>query len=200
MPSRVEIHSQRTVFQQAIFRVEEAKLQHEQYSGGMSDEMTRLLLDRGDAVAAVVHNIADDTLALTEQFRYPAHAAAGEGGWLLELPAGMVRADEDPAEATRRELSEEIGFEVEGLHFISQFFTSPGGSSERVSLYYARVRPTDRTSAGGGVPWEHEDIRTVFAPFDNLEAMIADGRLQDAKTLVGCLWALHNRATLDTLS
>jgi nudix-type nucleoside diphosphatase (YffH/AdpP family) len=196
MPSRVQIHQKRTVFQQAIFRIEEAQLQHERYSGGMSEEMTRLMLDRGDAVAVVVHNIADDTLAFTEQFRYPAYAAEEQGGWLLELPAGIVASDEDPAAAARRELSEETGFEVTGLHFISQFFLSPGGSSERIYLYYARVHSTDRTGTGGGVPWEHEDIDTVFVPLDDVEAMVADGRIQDAKTLIGCLWALRNRDQL----
>jgi ADP-ribose pyrophosphatase len=100
----------------------------------MSGEITRLNFERGDSVAAVVHRIDNDTVILTEQFRYPAYRKGP--GWVLELPAGVFAecSDEDPTTALRRELMEEIGYQVRRLQTIATFYSSVGGSTERVHL------------------------------------------------------------------
>ncbi|NJL95732.1 MAG: hypothetical protein HC915_19380 [Anaerolineae bacterium] len=67
---------------------------------------------------------------------------------------------------------------------------SPGGSSERIFLFYAQVNAALRTGAGGGLETEHEDVRVLSLPLSEARAQIADGRLQDAKTLVGLQWLL----------
>jgi nudix-type nucleoside diphosphatase (YffH/AdpP family) len=198
MPRKVDIISRRNVFSRFIFRVEEARLRHEKYDGTMSKELLRLNLDRGDAVAAIIHNTTDDTILLTEQFRYPTHAATG--GWLAEIPAGMIRKGEEPAAAMRRELVEEIGYEVDVLHEISAFFLSPGGSSERIFLFYAAVHPTDKTSEGGGVAGEGEDIRTLAVPVDDLQQGLLDNAYPDAKTILAMQWVLMHRDQLGSLS
>jgi nudix-type nucleoside diphosphatase (YffH/AdpP family) len=186
MPERVEILSRRDVFQQAIFRIEEARLRHERFDGSMSDEIMRLKLDRGNGVTAILHNPADDTVILTEQFRYPTYDNGP--GWLLELPAGMVDAGENPADTMRRELVEEVGYAVETLIFICGFYPSPGGTSERIDLYYASVHPANQVNDGGGKDDESEDIRTVIMPADDAIAKIATGEIIDAKTIIGLQW------------
>ncbi len=198
MSRKLDIISRRTVFNKFIFRVEEARLRHEKYDGTMSNELIRLNLDRGDAVAAIVHDTTDDTIILTEQFRYPTHAATG--GWLAEIPAGMIRKGEEPAVAMRRELVEETGYEVDVLHPISDFFLSPGGSSERIFLFYAAVRPTNKTGEGGGVTGEGEDIRTVYVPVDELQQSLLDNTYADAKTILAMQWLLMHREQLGSLS
>jgi nudix-type nucleoside diphosphatase (YffH/AdpP family) len=195
MPEKVEIISKETVFQQAIFRVEQATLRYETYAGEMSDERVRLSLQRDDAAAAVVHDITNDTLLFTEQFRYPTHTVTG--GWLTELPAGMIEPGEDPGHAMRRELVEEIGYEVATLHPLYNFFLSPGGSSERIYLFYARVRPGDKTHEGGGVSTEGEDIRTLYLPLAEVEMALNSDRFIDAKTIIGLQWLLINRYRLE---
>jgi ADP-ribose pyrophosphatase len=182
---KVDLKDRRTVYD-GFVRLEEATLRHERFDGTMSDEVTRLNVDRGDSAAAVVLNLDSGNVILTEQFRYPAYTV--DEGWLLELPAGSVNPDEDPAEAMRRELVEELGYAVDDLRHISTFYSTPGTSSERIWLYLAEVHESDRVAEGGGAVEEGEDIRAVELPVDHIGEAIADGRIKDAKTLVGLLW------------
>jgi ADP-ribose pyrophosphatase len=93
MAKRVEILSETSLFQKYFFNVKEAKLKHEQYSGKMSEEITRLNFERGDSVAILMHDPDQDTVVLTEQFRYPSYRKddANENGWIWEIPAGRNR-------------------------------------------------------------------------------------------------------------
>jgi nudix-type nucleoside diphosphatase (YffH/AdpP family) len=193
-PRRVEIIQKKSVFKKFIFKIEEAQFRYEKFDGDMSETLTRLSLERGDSVAALIHNRTEDTLLLAEQFRYPTY---GKGqGWLLEVVAGMVDGDEAPSDAMRREITEEIGYAVQVLHKINTFYLSPGGSSERIHLFYASVSRDDRVAKGGGVKYEGEDIRTVMLKTDEaLKKMRAD-ELPDAKTLIALQWFELNRDNL----
>lgn len=191
MKKRVDILSEIEVFKKFIFRIVEAHIRFERYDGNMSDETIRLNLERGDSVAAVLHDTTDDTIVLTEQFRYPTH---GKGpGWVMELPAGVLDAGEAPEESVRREIGEEVGYEVSSIEPISTFYVSPGGTSERILLFYARVIPSDRVSIGGGVAGEGEDIRTVHLPVAEALQRVRDGDIVDAKTIIGLQWLELNR-------
>src|SRR5678816_2226156 len=88
MPKRVEILKKQEVFHKAIFHIDEVQLQHERYNGKMTETLTRLNLNRGDSVAAVVHDKEANTVILVEQFRYPTYEKGP--GWLIELPAGII--------------------------------------------------------------------------------------------------------------
>ena len=186
MKKRVDIVSETEIFKKLIFRIVEGRFRFQRYDGNMSDEIVRLNLDRGDSVAAVLHDTTDDTIVLTEQYRYPTH---GKGpGWMLELPAGVLDADEKPEQSVRREIVEEVGYEVSSMEPICTFYVSPGGTSERILLFYARVTPSARISAGGGVASEGEDIRTVHIPVAEALARVRDGDIVDAKTIIGLQW------------
>ena len=192
MPRRVDILKIEPIFQKFIFRIDEAHLRHEQFDGTMSDEMVRLSFERGDSVAAVLHNVYDDTLIFTEQFRYPTYKAGT--GWMLELPAGVMEDGEDPLDTMQRELVEEIGYEVDSLRKINTFYVSPGGASERIHLFYASVTPKQQTSEGGGLDSENEDIRRVTMKVSEALIKINTGDICDAKTIIGVQWvALHRQ-------
>ncbi len=188
MRRRVEIISEEQIFKKAIFRLKEAKLRHERYDGNMSEPITRISLERGDAVAIIAHNPLRKTILLTEQFRYPAYKPHARDGWLLEVPAGMIDPDEDSEDAIRREVEEEIGYHVDSVQHVSTFFLTPGGSSERIILYYARIDASDKRAAGGGLEEEGEDIRTIEIPLVEAVRKIATGDIQDAKTIIGIQW------------
>jgi nudix-type nucleoside diphosphatase (YffH/AdpP family) len=174
-----------------FFKVDEAHLTFERYDGTMTPPVRRLLFERGDSVAAVVLHADTGCVLLTEQFRFP---TLDKGpGWLLELPAGTVEGGEDPEVTMRRELEEETGFRVERLQHLTTFYLSPGGSSERIWLYFAEVTEDKRVSAGGGVPDEHEDIRLVPVALDHLAAALEGGELVDAKTILGVQWLLRRK-------
>jgi nudix-type nucleoside diphosphatase (YffH/AdpP family) len=186
MSRNVRILRSREVFNRFVFRIDELTLQHERFDGSMSDEITRLVLNRGDSVALLLTDVENSLVLLTEQFRAPTY---GKGsGWLLELPAGMLESGEDPEECARRETMEEIGYAVRTLHRIGSVFLSPGGSSERIHIFHADVSPSDAVGAGGGLKEEGEDIRLVRMPLAEALAKARNGEIDDAKTLIGLQW------------
>jgi nudix-type nucleoside diphosphatase (YffH/AdpP family) len=93
----------------------------------------------------------------------------------------------------RREVLEESGYEIERLHHINTFYLSPGGSSERIILYYAEVTDANRVGPGGGHRNDGEDIRLLEIPLARLQSQVAAGRIADAKTLVAIFWFLATR-------
>jgi ADP-ribose pyrophosphatase len=188
MTKRVEVSRKEDVFRRGSFRVEEAHLRYERYDGAMTDDTVRLNFERGDSVAAILHDPRADSVVLVEQFRYPTYAKGP--GWILELPAGMVdRKDEATQEVTmRRELMEEAGYRVDSLRHVMTFYVSPGGSSERILLYYAQITPEQRVGRGGGMPEDAEDIRVVSLPFADALHKVAIGEIVDAKTIIGLQW------------
>jgi nudix-type nucleoside diphosphatase (YffH/AdpP family) len=193
MMRKVEIISRKRVLDD-FFKVDEAYLRFERFDGKMSETVRRLNFERGDSVAALLVDVAQKTVRLTEQFKYPTYEKVG--GWTVEVVAGMIDGEESPEQAIRREILEEAGFEAERLEPIASFFVSPGGSSERIILFCAAVSERSRRSAGGGVASEHEDIRIVEWPLADFLKKIQTGQLQDAKTLVAGYWLKDNLARI----
>lgn len=182
----VHLLGRRDVFRKLFFRVEEARLRHTLRDGNLGPEITRLTLQRGDGCAVVLHDADDETVVLVEQFRFATYDH--DEGWIWELPAGIVGANEDPAEAMRREAAEETGYDLPALTHLSTFYLSPGGSTERIFLYYCNINPGYRKGLGGGLPAEHEDITLAHVPVAEALAMVTDGRIKDAKTIIGLQW------------
>ncbi len=185
MDKKVVIHSKSRVFD-GFFKIDEAYVSYERFDGQMSSKVRFLSFERGDSVAAIIFNKDAPKVILVEQFKYPTYAKGP--GWIVETVAGILEEGETPEAAVRREILEEVGYEVEKLEHMYTFYVSPGGSSERIILYYAEVSDVGKVSAGGGVAGEHENIRTVELSIDELEASLAAGRIQDAKTIVGIMW------------
>jgi ADP-ribose pyrophosphatase len=184
---RAEVHGRRRLLDD-FFKVDEAEVSFERPDGSMTPPLRRLVFERGDSVAAVVVHRESGDLLFTEQFRFP---TLGKGtGWLREVVAGMIDAGESPEAALRREIGEELGYAVARLEPISTFFVSPGGSSERIWLYYVEVSDGGRVGSGGGKAGEHEDIRTVRLSRAEAGEALRDGRLADAKTIIGLQWLL----------
>jgi len=104
---------------------------------------------------------------------------------VLELPAGFRDVDGEPPEETaRRELAEEIGMRAGRLEKLCAFHNSPGFCDEVVHLFVGfdlEPCPSDRQ----GVEESHMTVERVAV--EDVPAMIRDGRLTDAKTVVGLL-------------
>ena len=182
---RLEIESRRRLLD-GFFTVDEVVLRHERFDGTMSQPLTRLNLDRGDGAAVVLHDTSRRVVVLVRQFRYP---TIDKGpGWLTELVAGVVGACARPEDVARAEAMEEAGYRVEALEAIGTFYLTPGGSSERIFLFYAPVSPAMRIADGGGLDHEGEDIEIIeWREADTWNAL-DEGRIHDAKTLVGLQW------------
>lgn len=195
MEKRVEILSKSTIFSRFIFQIQEASFRFMKYSGQMSAPVTRLCLERGDSVAALIYIKSLDSIILAEQFRYPTHEKGP--GWMLELPAGVVDKNEAPATSVIREVEEEIGYRprADQVQHIGTFYLSPGGTSERIHLYYTPVTEQDKVSDGGGLSSENENIRQISLSSAQAFDQVNSGQINDAKTLIGLQWLmLHPEA------
>jgi nudix-type nucleoside diphosphatase (YffH/AdpP family) len=142
---RVEIRKQSRLLDD-FFKVEEVIVAHERHDGAMSTDERRLVFERGDAIAVLLFDEQARSVIVVEQFRLPALIARRRGnaawadGWMTELVAGMIDQGESAMQAAIRETFEETGYRIDNPRPIGTFFSSPGGSSERFFMYFARER------------------------------------------------------------
>lgn len=189
------IKNERVVFNDH-YKILKAEATYDTFNGE-SITTDRLAFHRGDSVAIVLYESDTDSILLTKQFRYP--ITQHNQGWILEIPAGSLEKDENPSICVKREVLEELGYQIEKPKLITEFYTSPGGSTERLSLFYAEVSSEDKIESGGGLESEQEDIQLVRVPVAEiglyLSSLPADkaGKIIDAKTIIGLQWFLFQK-------
>ncbi len=185
---KIEILEKVSAFQ-GYFRIDRYRLRHSLHAGGMSAEITREVFERGHAVGVLPFDPVRDEVVLIEQFRIGAHAA-GDDPWLTEIVAGIIDEGESMEDVALRETEEEAGLRPEALLPMVSYLVSPGGASEKVDLYLARV---DASGAGGihGLDHEHEDIRVFTLPFAEAAALVDAGRINNAMTLIALQWLMR---------
>lgn len=187
---KVSIENKRYILED-VFKVDEAYLRYEKFNGEMSGTVRRISLERGDSVSVLIFNLNTNKIILISQFRYPSYKSGH--GWLLEAIAGIVDDKETPEESARREVQEETGLTITTLEHITTFYPSPGGSSERIFLYYSEVsRERSSYDEIGGLPCESEDIKSHEITLEEALEKIKSGEIMDAKTIIGIYW-LENR-------
>ena len=127
----------------------------------------------GYSGAAVVLPVLDDgSVVMIRNYRF----AVDER--LLELPAGMLEADEDPAICAARELTEETGYRAGRIEALGMFYTGPGTTDERMFAFLATG-----LTAGPQELEEYEQITLEVLPPDRVRRMILDGTLHDGKSV-----------------
>ena len=149
---------------------------------GEWQEMPRETYDRGNGAAILLYDPDRRTVILTRQFRYPAFVN-GHRDLLIEAPAGKLDGAA-PAEAALKELEEETGYRARAPREVFDAFMSPGSVTERLHLFVAAYSAEDRVAPGGGLRREGEDIDVLELPFGEAMAMVRDGRIRDAKTIM----------------
>lgn len=159
-------------------------------SSGEWQTQHRQTFDRGNGVALLPYNREQGTVILIRQFRYPTYVN-GYDGLLVEVPAGTL-GDIEPEVRMRLEAEEEIGYRLGDLHKIFEAFMSPGAVTEKLYFFVAEYQPDMKIGNGGGLAHEGEDIQTLELPFADAFAMIADGRIVDAKTIMLLHYAALN--------
>ncbi|MEM9798457.1 MAG: NUDIX domain-containing protein [Pseudomonadota bacterium] len=147
---------------------------------GTWQRQRREVYDRGHGATCLLHDEVADTVLLTRQFRLPMQVS-GQAPFLIETPAGLLEGA-DPDARVRAELMEETGYEVGPLEHVTNLITSPGSVSEYLACYLGRYRRDRSVGAGGGAAEEGEDIEVLHIPLRDALAMVADGRIADAKT------------------
>lgn len=132
---------------------------------------------------AAVLCVEEGKVLLVRQFRY----AYGEE--LLEIPAGKLDKGEDPAHAAARELEEETGRVAERVEKLFTLYPTPGYTNEKLHVFLAHG-----VHMGHVHPDDDEFVSVVRIPLADVSAMIADGRIRDAKTIAAVQRYLLDKA------
>ena len=138
--------------------------------------------DRGNAAVILPYNPKHRTVVLIKQFRYPAYVN-GYDELMIEAAAGLLD-DESPENRIRAEAEEEAGYRLRDVHKVFEAFMSPGSVTERLHFFVAEYEPDMKIGDGGGLRDEGEDIEVIEPTIDEALAMISDGRIADAKTIM----------------
>jgi len=189
-----------TTAYKGFFSLKKFELKHTLYKGGWSSPITRELFHRGNCVAVLLYDPRRDEVVIIEQFRVGAmQMASQDQAWLLEIVAGAIEKGETAEEVAYRESMEEAGCEIQELIKINDFFTSPGGTSELLSLFYGKV---DTTHIGGlhGLDHEDEDISVTTMKFNDVYQLLLDGKILSAIPIIAIQWLAinHDKLRLNT--
>lgn len=149
---------------------------------GEWQRLTRETYDCGCGATCLLYNADTDCVLLTRQFRLPAFLKGGFPS-LIEAPAGLLD-DAEPLERMREELIEETGYAVSALEHLFDLYSSPGTLTERLSYFQGSYSQNDKVSEGGGLKEEGEDIEVMHVPLTDAMAMIDNGEIRDAKTVI----------------
>ena len=128
--------------------------------------------------------IKEDKVLLVKQYRYAIQKTS------LEIPAGKLEQGEDPYTCGLRELEEESGYTSEKLYPICEMYSTPGFCNEKIYLYYSNdLIKVENPKAMD----EDEEIETLWFSFDEIQKMLENGEIDDAKTIIALQYALLNK-------
>ncbi len=177
-----------------FFRMEKYRLKHTLYAGGWSAEISRELFVRGSAVAVLLYDPNTDQVVLIEQFRAGA-IIQPDRAWLVEIVAGGIEEGETAIEVAYRESMEEAGCDIQELIVINEFYTTPGGCSERITLFCGKI---DSTQVGGihGLDHEDEDILVRAVNFKDAYLMLENNEIESAIPIIALQWLALNKDKL----
>lgn len=155
-----------------------------QYRRGNGEWQTqhRETYDRGNGAVLLPYNLAQRTVVLVRQFRYPAYVN-GYDDLMIEAAAGLLD-NASPEARIRAEAEEETGYRLRAVTKVFEAFMSPGSVTEKLHFFIAEYEAAMRVSAGGGNVNEGEDIDVLEISIDEALAMIKDSRIVDAKTIM----------------
>lgn len=169
-----------------FFRLTRYRFRHRLFAGGMSGEVSREIFERGHAAALLAYDPKQDKIVLVEQLRIAALETSATP-WLLELVAGIIDPGESPEQVVRREAQEEAGLTVQRCEPMLSYLASPGGSSERLSLFVGEVVAPESGTLHG-LADEHEDIKVHVVDRQTAMALMESGRIDNAATIIALQW------------
>ncbi|MDD2494296.1 MAG: NUDIX hydrolase [Tissierellia bacterium] len=174
------LNSEITVKSEKIFegkilnlRIDTVELENQKYA-------KREIVEHKGASAILAIN-DNDEIVLVKQYRKAVEEC------LYELPAGLLNVAEEPVECALRELKEETGYEAEEIIKIFEFYSSPGFSNEKITLFKATNLKQGQTKFD-----EDEFIEISHFKKEEARKLLETGRITDSKTLIGLLYWLNN--------
>lgn len=144
---------------------------------------------RHPGAAAIVALTENGKIALVRQYRTALDRVT------VEIPAGKLDPGEDPLDCAKRELKEETGFVAGRIAYLTTIATSCGFSDEIIHIYLATQLEFE-----GAHPDDDEFLNVDLVPVQELVDAVLDGKIEDAKTVVGALACdvmAHRLATME---
>jgi ADP-ribose pyrophosphatase len=169
----------RTIHSEYLYRGRVVTLRIDTIQTPDGREIRREIVEHHGAVA-IVPRLDAETILLIRQYRQ----AVGET--LLEIPAGTLEEGESADDCAARELEEEIGYRPGRLRRMFSQYLAPGYSSEVLHAYFAEE--LERSAVN---PDADEQIEVVPVRASEIERMILDGQIKDAKSIAALLVALR---------
>ena len=164
-----------------LYKLDRVTLEQTRHDG-TRQTISREVFRPGDGAVVLPVDPGRGTVLLVRQLRAPA-MVNGEGPELVEAIAGMVEGD-TPEATARKEAQQEAGVRLHALRLWHTLYPSPGATAERVHLFLAEYGEADRTTAGGGLEAEGENIEVLELPLADAVAMLRRGEIVDMKTAV----------------
>lgn len=172
----------RRALDHSFFKYDEYTFEFKRRDGNWQNAW-RIILDKGDGAAILLHNPEKNTVILVKQLRLPTYLN-GTDGSSIEACAGVLESGEDAAECVRREAIEETGFQPRNIRLVFDAFMSPGAVTERLHLFLGDYADVDKIAEGGGLAEETEDIEVIEVPLDTALEWVDRGEIRDAKTIM----------------
>jgi 8-oxo-dGDP phosphatase len=144
----------------------------------------RDVVEHMGAVAVVAVDDRDRVLMI-RQYRHPA------GAMLWEVPAGLRDVSGEPlVETARRELLEEAGCQAGRWHLLTDYYSSPGISTERIRIFLATDLTVVPDAQREYVPEHEEAYLTVeWVPLEEAVRLALGGSLHNGVAILGILSA-----------
>lgn len=173
------------------FKMVNYRFKHKMFNGGWSRPIDREVFERGHAVAVLPYDPVTNEFVFLQQFRVGA-LEQSDSPWLLEIVAGIIEPGEAQEEVCHREAEEEAGLAIEQLVPVLDYLPSPGGCTERVSIYIGKV---DATGAGGvyGLDDEDEDICVEVVSEQQALAWLDENKYDNSAILIAMQWFALNK-------
>jgi GDP-mannose pyrophosphatase NudK len=149
---------------------------------GGQQRRQREVYDNGNSAVVLPYDPERNTVLLARQLRLPIFLQDG-----IERTVEACAGKLDGEEAERRivkEMQEELGYRITKLQRLFELYASPAAIMEKISFFTCVYSPADKASEGGGLKEEGEDIDVVETTLAEAAAMIANGEIVDAKTVI----------------
>ena len=171
-----------------VFQVRQYLLRHRLFKGEWSDWLTREYVVRQDGAAVILYDPNHHKVVMVEQFRVGLLKASKTSPWMLEVVAGLLEVGESIEETIRREAKEEAGCEIKNLIKIGEFYNTPGGFSEKTTVFCGIV-DVDGVAGIHGLESEGEDILVhVISPEWVFHAIEKNEIATSASTMIAVQW------------
>lgn len=173
---------EKTLLSDNYYTLNKFKFKYQMSNGSWVNQM-REVYERGHGAGILLYNTTKKTVILIKQFRMPTFLHDNKDGFLIEIPAGLLDAD-NPEQCIIRETEEEVGIRLKSVKKIYEGYSSPGVLTEKMHFFIGEYTDDMKVSEGGGLASETEDIEVLEVPFAEAVRMLNEGEIVDTRTIV----------------